>query len=171
MSAFPENPFGGDERIDVDALPLAVVRHSNLRVDDLRAAFDVGYRALGHLIAEGRFSPAGPALAVYRGNPLETFDLEIGFPVTEPLADPIGMSDGTTVHPSALPEGPAIATTFIGDYDGLGAAWGALIDRVAERGASPAGIWIESYVSDPSDTPADELRTDLIMPIEAAEQL
>lgn len=167
MTAFPEQPFGPADRIDLDAVPLAVVRRSGLRVDDLRAAFDLGYGALGRLTGDGAISPAGPALAVYRGNPMEMFDLEIGFPVAVPLGAAVEAGDGVTVHPSALPAGAAYATTFFGEYDDLTQAWAALLDRVGEEEAAPAGIWIEVYVSDPSDTAAELLRTDLIMPVDA----
>ncbi|UWF76711.1 MULTISPECIES: GyrI-like domain-containing protein [Microbacterium] len=165
MTALPAGPFGPADRIDLTATPLAVVRRAGLRVDDLTEAFDAGYGALGRLIADGRVVPAGPAMAIYRGDPMGVFDLEIGFPLRTPLADAVDAGGAETVHPSELPQGPAFATTAVGPYDQLGSAWGALVQRAADQGAAPAGIWIESYVSDPSDTPADRLRTDLIMPL------
>ena len=68
-----------------------------------------------------------------------------------------------SVRASALPAGPACATTYIGSYDGLGDAWQALVHAVD---LEPVGIWIESYVGNPVETPPERLRTDLILPVQ-----
>lgn len=167
MSAFPETPFGSADRIELASLPLAVVSRERITIADLREAFDVGYAALGKAAAEGALSPAGPAVAVYRGDPAGVFDLEIGFPVSPALEAELDSDTGAGIRPSALPHGAAFATTHFGGYDELGSAWGELVARAAADGVGPAGIWIEVYVSDPRDTAAEKLRTDLIMPVRA----
>lgn len=163
MSAFPQEPFGPAARLELDAVPLAVVRHEGITIADLRDAFDRGYRAIGALFADGSLSHAGPALAVYYGNPMKTFDLELGFPVASGPAASIEF-DGVTVTASALPAGAARATSVFGSYDGLGEAWMGLADRAAADGGQPRGVWIEVYVSDPGEAP-ENLRTDLILPL------
>ncbi|PKI93172.1 hypothetical protein CW368_02525 [Actinomycetales bacterium SN12] len=168
MTAFPETPFGAAERIDLPAVSLAVVRYEGIRLDDVAGAFDRGYAALGAVFDTGALTPDGPALAVYRGNPMETFDLEVAFPIAEPLTAPLE-AGGARIEGSALPAGPAWATTHVGPYDQLGQAWGALMQRAAEQGAAPIGVSIESYVSDPTDTAPEQLRTDLIMPVGRAD--
>lgn len=65
---------------------------------------------------------------------------------------------------SALPTGPATATTFFGSYEGLGSAWMGLVERARAQGLSPRGVTIEVYVSDPGEAP-EALRTDLILPV------
>ncbi len=163
MTAFPDAPFGEADRIDLDGAPLAVIRYSGLRLDDLRTVFDTAYSALGRAVGAGTVVPSGPALAVYHGDPGELFDLEVGFPVAEALGGPV-VADDTTIVPSTLPTGPAFATSFFGAYDGLGQAWGSLLTRVAEQDAEPLDVMIEVYVTDPSDAPPGRLRTDLIVP-------
>lgn len=164
MSAFPETPFGPADRIDLEAVPLAVVRHEGVTIADLSGLFDRGYSAIGGAFASGALTPAGPALAVYRGNPMETFDLELGFPVAEAPSTPIETPGGPTITASALPAGPATATTALGSYEGLGAAWAGLVERTVAGGSTPLGVWIEVYVSDPSTAP-ESLRTDLLLPL------
>ena len=164
MSVFPEEPFGSSTPIDLSPVPLAVVRHNGLRLDDLGAVFDPGYAALGRAIADGAIVPAGPALAIYHGDPMGVFDLEIGFPVVSSSPDPVSI-DGVVIEASELPSGPALATTVVGTYDGLGAAWGRLHAESAAQGHEPAGVWLEVYVSDPRSTAPSELRTDLILPV------
>lgn len=161
-AAFPAEPFTAPTRIDVDATPLAVVRHEGVRIDALVALFDAGYAAIGSMFATGTLVPVGPAVAVYYGDPMDTFDLELGFPVASAPAEPVAV-DEVTVQASALPMGPAYASTYTGSYDGLGGAWQSLVHAVD---VEPVGIWIESYVGNPVDTPPEQLRTDLIMPVQ-----
>lgn len=159
-----DTPYGPADDLDLAPLPLAAVRHDGVTIADLTRLFDAGFGALGAAAAGGVVTPIGPAVAIYHGDPMATFDLEIAFPVATPLTDPLPGEGGVLITPSSLPAGAAVATTHIGSYDGLGSGWGGLVERAAQRGIHPAGIWIEVYVSDPTDTPADELRTDLIMP-------
>jgi len=158
-AAFPAAPFPGPTRLELEPVPLAVVRHEGVRIADLPSAFDAGYAALGSLFAEGRLVPTGPAIAVYHGDPMGLFDLELGFPVAEAPGAPIPVG-GVAVEGSRLPAGPAYASTHEGSYDTLGAGWQTLVQEID---VTPTGIWIESYVSDPSDTAPDALRTDLIV--------
>lgn len=156
----PADPYDRGTRVELEAAPLAVVRHENVRLDDLRDLFDTAYPAIGGLFGSGAIVPSGPALAVYHGNVQEAFDIEIGFPVVDPLTSPITAGDLEVVG-ATLPAGPAVAATHIGPYDGLGEAWGRLVDT---PGANPRGSWIEVYVTEPGPD-ASTLRTDLLMPI------
>jgi len=164
MDAFPDAPFGPADSLELDAVPLAVIRREGIRIADLRDAFDSGYAAIGAAFAAGTLIPAGPALAIYHGDPMGVFDLELGFPVQAPPSDPIATGDGAAIIPSTLPTGQAVASSVFGYYDGLGAGWAGLVARAAEAGLHPRGVWIEVYVSDPGVDP-DEIRTDLLMPV------
>lgn len=163
MTAFPETPFGDADRLALDAVPLAVVRHEQITIAELRDAFDNGYSALHRLFGEGVLAPAGPAVAIYHGNPMEVFDLELGFPVASAPAGPLDV-DGVTVTASVLPSGTATATTVLGSYEELGAGWAGLVERTLAAGLQPRGMSIEVYVSDPDEVP-ETLRTDLILPV------
>ncbi|MFJ6428190.1 hypothetical protein [Microbacterium maritypicum] len=163
MNPFPESPFGPADRLDIDAVPLAVIRHNGIRLGDIQEAFDAGYSAIALTFAGGVLIPTGPALAIYHGDPMDVFDLELGFPVQTPPENPIPTASGRVIVASMLPAGPAVATTLFGSYEELGGAWGGLVERAGTQGLRPCGVWIEIYVSDPSTTPS-ELRTDLVMP-------
>ena len=156
----PAQPFEPGTRVTLDPVPLAVVRHEGVSLDELRDLFDAAYPAVGGLFGSGVLVPAGPALAIYHGDPQESFDIEIGFPVVQPPSSPITVGDLQVVG-AALPVGPALAATHLGSYDGLGEAWGRLTETAD---VTPSGDWIEVYVSDPSDSSA-VLRTDLLMPV------
>ncbi len=139
-----------------EAQPAAIVRHRGVRMDELPSLFDAGFAALA---ASG--APVnGPAFAVYNGDPTETFDLDIGFPVAEPLADTVTVGD-LTVMASELPGGELLGLTHVGSYDTLSSSWAVLANAMLERGL-PMSAFFEVYVSEPSPTvdPAT-LRTDL----------
>ncbi|MFB9376448.1 AraC family transcriptional regulator [Kineococcus gynurae] len=156
----PGEPWVEPQRIELDPVPLAVLRAERATLADLPRLFDTGYRRLGALPAAG-VELAGPAVAVYRGDPQGVFDLEIGFPLQVPLERALpGAAGESDVVASVLPAGPAVAVSHLGGYEGLGAAWVRLLEK---SGAEPAGTFVEVYVSDPSQpgTP----RTDLLLPL------
>ena len=104
---------------------------------------------------------AGPAFAIYRGDPSATFDIELGFPVTEPLAHSV--PGEVTVEPSTLPSGRALAVSHLGSYDGLGQTWGRLASAAGGRGLQPA-YFFELYITEPSpEMDPATLRTDLFL--------
>ncbi|MGC4154285.1 MAG: GyrI-like domain-containing protein [Propionicimonas sp.] len=137
--------------------PTAVVRHTGVTVADLPALFDAGYPAL----AASGAPLSGPAFALYLGDPMAVFDLEIGFPVATPL--PAAIPGAVTVEPGVLPSGPAFVLTHFGSYDTLGESWGRLAAEAAARGFVPS-LSFELYVSDPTpQTDPATLRTDLFL--------
>ena len=143
--------------VTLEPVPTAVVRHRGVTVADLPALFDAAYPAIG---ASGA-AIAGPAFAVYRGDPSARFDLEIGFPVTSPVAGPI--AGPVTVEPSELPVGPSLTLSHLGSYDALHEGWGRLAGEAAAQGLVPR-CFFEVYVTEPTpDTDPATLRTDLYL--------
>lgn len=143
--------------VSVEALPTAVVRHEGLTVADLPSVFDAAFPALG---ASGA-SLAGPAFAHYLGDPRGVFDLEIGFPVSEPLTSDI--AGEPTIRPSTLPIGEALALTHVGSYDTLPESWERLSAAAQTQGLTPTGS-LEVYVTMPTpDTDPATLRSDLFL--------
>lgn len=151
---------------DTERVPLAVAVYERVTMDDLRDLFDHTFTAMGGAIGRGDLVPAGPALALYRGDPRGTFDIEIGFPARTPWSGPID-ADGVTVVASEWPPGPTAALSHVGGYDGLGGSWERLMAAAgsAERG-EPVALG-EVYVTEPSpDADPATLRTDLLVALE-----
>lgn len=141
-----------------EAQPAVVVRHHGVRIDELSRLFDAGYPAL----ASSGATLTGPAFAVYRGDPSATFDLDIGFPVAEPLAEPVVVGD-LTVEASELPGGRLFGLTHVGPYDRLSESWGRLAQAAGERGLRMSSFF-EVYVTEPSpEVDPATLRTDLFL--------
>ena len=143
--------------ITLTAAPTAVVRHRQVTLATLRPLFDAGYPA----IAASGVPIVGPAFSFYRGDTSVPFDLELGFPIADPLVQPV--KGVVTVEPSQLPSGRAWALTHLGAYGSLHESWGRLDEHARSRGARPSGM-LEVYVTEPTpDTDPTTLRTDLFL--------
>ncbi len=156
ISAMPRTT---PEQVRLVAVPTAVVRRAALTMDGLRGFFDAGFAALAAAV-----TPAGPAFAIYRGDPATVFDAEIGFPVTTPLA--ASVPGDVVVDPSSFPPGPALALSHVGGYDTLSQSWQALVTAVGATGAIPTSTFIEVYLTEPRpDSDPATMRTELFAPL------
>ncbi len=147
-----EQPWTEPTVVELPAGVLVVKSfHQGLTIADLPRVFDAGYSALAAA------QPIGPGYALYFGDPMATFGLEIGFPVA---ADP--EIEGLEV--SEYLSGPALALTHRGSYESMGQTWGRLAEAFLARGGTMSRS-LELYVTDPSATATDDLRTDLFLPL------
>lgn len=162
-SLFSAEPYADVTWLELDETHLAVVRHDGVTIADLPALFDAGFGALGSAIASGALSPVGPAVAIYHGDPSQTFDLEIGFPLGQPLPEALTVGE-TELAGSRVLAGPAAALSYWGAYDGLSTAWEKLMSAVHAAGATiRANSLVEIYVTEPTpDADPATLRTDVI---------
>ncbi|MGO3326768.1 GyrI-like domain-containing protein [Gordonia sp. (in: high G+C Gram-positive bacteria)] len=135
-----------------DGIDVVTQRFYDVRLDDLRDIFDESF----HTLAQTR--PAGPPYAMYEGDPTDVFDLTIGFPV----AGPVEVDDFGDIANEVFPSGPALIMSHIGGFDGLGSAWDSLLEVHKVNGGGTPRAMIEIYVNDPSTTPQEDLRTDLL---------
>ncbi|MBK7821671.1 MAG: GyrI-like domain-containing protein [Tessaracoccus sp.] len=149
--------------VDTDAVALAVVRHEGMRIEGLPAAFDSSYGPVMVALQGAGLMPVGAALAVYEGDPMAEFAVEIGFPVDRPLPATAEV-DGLSVTPSEIPAGRVAMLTHVGPYDELGAAWGRLMTWAATEGVTPGARYGEIYVTEPTpDGDPTQLRSDLFL--------
>jgi effector-binding domain-containing protein len=114
---------------------------------------------LSALATQG-LSPAGPCFSYHTRRPSDTFDFEVGFPVSSPVS-PAGR-----VKSSKLPAAKVARTIYRGGYEGLGAAWGEFCAWIEAEGLNPQdGLW-ECYISGPESNPdPDKWRTELNRPL------
>lgn len=156
MTATPliltDQPVDEPTAIEV-AGDIAVVqlRHEGVTFDDLGDIFDNGFSVLAGL------GPVGPGYAIYDGDMAQPFDVTIGFPVA---AVPGELPDG--VESSTFPGGPLLLVSHRGSFEELMPAW----ERFVAHEKAPHSLRaIEIYVTDPSVTAVDQLRTDLLLPL------
>ena len=136
--------------IDFPGMLTAVVRRTRLPVSELRTFMDTAFGALGRATEAGDLRPAGPAFSRYDSEFGETVDLEVGFPIDESLAANI-VTEGVDIVASELPAGRIATTKFVGEYDGLGQAWGDFIGAVKDAGYRTELPFWEAYDSMPQE--------------------
>lgn len=104
--------------------------------------------------------PAGPVFSHHFQMDPKTFDFEVGVAVNKPV-QPVGR-----VQASELPAARVAQTIYHGGYEGLGAAWGEFMARIAGDGHKPAANLWERYVAGPESGPdASQWRTELNRPL------
>jgi effector-binding domain-containing protein len=134
------------------SLPALFIR-TTTTMSKLGSLFEAAYQEiLQHLERQGKF-PAGPPFAHYYGMSADTFDIELGFPVSEDAEAGGGILSGPT------PSGNAASCLYIGPYDEIESAYDALMKWVEENGLVLGGEAFEVYLDNPAETPPDRLRT------------
>ena len=146
------------EQRELAEQPTAVVR-STLAVRDIGRFMGHALGTVAQALGDQGLFPAGPPFARYHRLSEQEFDVEAGFPIAGSLR-PTG-----EVSASSLPGGAAAVMTYIGPYDQMEAAYGALAQWVARKDGRPAGDPWEVYFSDPAqERDPQKWRTEIVMP-------
>lgn len=68
------------------------------------------------------------------------------------------------ITPGMTAAGEVLVVTHTGSYDTVGQTWMATYKHAAQLGRAPGAGW-EIYVDDPQETPVEELRTVIHLPL------
>lgn len=128
-------------------------------VDKLPEVMGATYGKLMGYLGEHGVYPASAPFAAYYNMDMQDLDVEMGFPVAQPLPerDPI--------QPGEIPAGRAAVTVHTGPYEDFGKAYDALQQFMDEQGVEGTGVAYEFYLNDPTDTPPSELQTQIVLPL------
>lgn len=145
--------------IRVDAQPAAVI-HLTIPRAEMRSAMGPAIAELMATVKLQGAGPTGPWFSHHVAMHADTFDFDIGVPVSGPVT-PAGR-----VKPGSLPATRVARAVWIGDYSGLPGAWSGVLDWVAaHRFATAADLW-EVYLKGPeSDPDPASWRTELNKPL------
>lgn len=111
-------------------------------------------------LAQGR-QVTGPPFASYQKGSTGGWDVTAGFPVDAPLSA-VGR-----VRPDVLPGGAVAYALHRGSYEGVSAAYEALLASVVENGDRVSGVPWECYLDGPE---VAEPRTEVFVPYERAQR-
>lgn len=145
--------------LHVDARQTAVI-HLTIPRSEMRSEMGPAIAELMGAIKAQGVATAGPLFSHHFSMHPDTFDFEIGVPVSAPVT-PAGR-----VAPGSLPAARVARAVLIGDYGGLANGWSGLLDWVAaHRFKTAPDLW-EVYLQGPeSDPEPSSWRTELNKPL------
>jgi effector-binding domain-containing protein len=128
-------------------------------VEELPQVLGQAYGSIAQYLAELGEQPAGPPFTAYHNMDMQDLDVEIGFPVSRSIP-----ARGS-IQAGEIPEGQVATCLYTGPYTEIEAAYSALTEWVEENGYEAAGMAYEIYLNDPSETPPEQLMTQIAFPL------
>jgi len=128
-------------------------------VQDLPEVFGRCYRAIAQYLGELGETPAGAPFAGYYNMDMQGLDIEIGFPLTQPLE---GKGE---IQAGFIPAGKMATCLHIGPYKEIEPAYNALIEFIAQNKHESTCVAYEFYLNYPVETPEEELQTQIVFPL------
>ena len=142
------------------AAQLTAIIHLTVPREEIRNVMGPGIGEVMAAVAAQGIAPAGPWFTHHLRMDPDTFDFEVGVPVTAPVVA-VGR-----VKAGQWPAMKVARTVYHGEYEGLGAAWGEFDAWIAAQGlTSGPDLW-ECYVAGPESGPDPSTwRTELNRPL------
>lgn len=152
---------------EAPTVPTVVVAAHDLPTFELEKLFDAAFAALVQAIGHAGLQIIGPAFLLHHRRPVETADVELGFPVNAPLPGPVPLGTDDHAVPSELPGGRVAVRSHLGSYGRLPESWGSFIEDIGQSDHRMCFPFWEFYVSVPTPS-ADPrtLRTDMVTRLE-----
>lgn len=145
--------------VETGAQAAAVIRFTISREQIQEVMGPAMQEVIGTVTAQD-IGPAGPVFSHHFRMSEDTFDFEVGVPISAPVK-PEGR-----VYASELPAAKVVRTVYTGPYEGLGEAWGEFMDLLAKENLKLAGNFWERYVDGPHNTQDPSgYRTELNCPL------
>src|SRR3972149_2199032 len=132
--------------VQTGAQQTAIIRLTIPR-QEIRNVMGPGYGELMTVVAAQGIAPAGPWFTHHLRMDPDTFDFEIGVPVSS------AVSPSGRVRAGQLPATTVARTVYHGDYEGLGHAWEELDAWIQAQGGRPGPDLWECYVAGPESNP------------------
>jgi effector-binding domain-containing protein len=131
-------------------------------VQDLAQILGKAYGAIAQYLGELGEQPAGPPFAAYYNMDMQDLDVEAGFPVSRRLS---GKGD---IKASEIPGGKVATCLYTGPYSEIEPAYTALSQWITDNGYEATGVVYEMYLNDPTQTPPQELKTQIVFTLRSA---
>lgn len=135
--------------------PVLSVR-TRTAVANLPQELGKAYGAVMSYLAEIGEQASGMPFAAYYNMDMENLDVEMGFPISKPMA---GKGD---VKQSSIPAGKQASCMHKGPYDKMAPAYEAMTKWIADNGYTPTGVCYEFYFNSPMEVPESELLTKIV---------
>jgi effector-binding domain-containing protein len=130
--------------------------HKTTSVGNLPQEIGKAYGAIAQYMAEAGQPPQEAPYTAYYNMDMENLDVEMGFPLSAPLA---GRGE---IKAGSIPAGPQASCMYRGPYSGMAQAYAELTAKVNESGYAPTGVCYEFYYNEPGKVPDSELLTKVV---------
>ncbi|MBP8879372.1 MAG: GyrI-like domain-containing protein [Flavobacteriales bacterium] len=141
--------------VETEEQPTAVI-HLVIPGRDMSKYMDPAIQEMLKTLSDQGMQPVGPMFSYHHRRPTNTFDFELGFPVTKAIKPTGRVVNGT------LPAERVVRSVYQGPYEALGDAWGELQAWVREQKLPESGRFWERYLTNPNDVKdAKDHRTEL----------
>lgn len=117
---------------------------------------------VGFIMAKG-LQMMGPPFGIYFNSPQEVPVEELMYEVGMPFAGEA--EEESRVKIKTVPAQMVLSTVHKGPYSECGMAIGALAEFAYKKGYGITGPPMETYLSDPNETPENELLTEICFPV------
>jgi effector-binding domain-containing protein len=170
LESMPPADFSDLEVAAVEVEPqtiLYVKSDSGDGSEDLSQSLAAAYKEIGAYMAERGIEMRAQPMAITRIHDDSSYDVEAAIPVR--LEDPNGLEGADSVgrvRVGQSPAGRALRVIHHGPYESMAPSYGKLAAWAAAHGVSEGRVSWEQYISDPGETPADELVTHIYLLIE-----
>jgi effector-binding domain-containing protein len=128
-------------------------------VAGLQSEMGKAFGEIAMLLGTQRTGPSGPPFAVYHNMDMKDLDVEMGFPVAQPIR-----AEGR-MKPGSLPGGRTATTVHKGPYDKMESTYNALTGFIQQSKAKAQGLCYEIYLNDPQATKPEDLLTEIYFPL------
>ena len=143
---------------ELPAQPVLSIRTKSA-VQGLPQVLGVSLGAIAQYLGSLGENPTGAPFVAYYNMDMQNLDIEIGFPVSRPLA---GQGN---IQPNQIFGGKLATCLHVGPYSDIRPAYDALTQFIKEKGVEPTGVAYEFYLNDPQTVQPSELQTQIYFPL------
>jgi len=126
-------------------------------------ALSEAYGTVADVMREHDLEQAGAPMAFARSWGKDGFVFDAGIPYSGDITE--DELEDSPVQRGATPPGRVVQAVHVGAYTGISESYRKVLAFIGAHGFQPAGDPWESYVSDPTVTPQDELITIISYPV------
>lgn len=139
----------------------ALAIRTSLPVEQLPDFLGRAYGSIVQYLVELQEQPAGAPYVAYFNMDPKNLEVEAGFPVSRALPG------HREIQSTEILGGKLATCLHVGPYSDCGPAYAALTQWTKDQGYEPTGVAFEIYLNDPSVTPPQELRTQILFPLKS----
>jgi len=162
--SLPATDFSGLEVEIVEAEPLDIlyiVTDSSSEAGGVAASLAIAYQEITSFIAEHSIEIQAQPMAITRSWDARDYEFDAAIPVSTTDVELSG-----NVRAGKSPSGRAVRVVHRGPYDRMSPSYEKLSAYMAVHGLKEGRVSWEHYISDPGQTPADEIITHIYFLIE-----